>query len=198
MGYVQKTILVMMILIQTNLLFSQKKLSKDTLFYKTDSTLRWRDFKGHSIPSAAATADSYISIYANAKPNVKTNSEDLYIYPVFLKKKSWYKSAADTTEYLLKHEQLHFDIAELVCRMIRKELKQEFGNSFDNYQKRYEKILNKYLKQYTKMSEDYDNETSHSLNMAKQKEWNDKIKQMLDDLSEYSAPVVSIDLNKFK
>jgi hypothetical protein len=196
--YIAKFIFALVAILWSNHLFAQKRPLKDTLFWKTDSTLKWSDFKGHAQSNMQMAAESYIVIQTKGEPNVNTNAVDILVRPIFQPKKSWYKSPKDTTKYLLEHEELHFDIAELNCRMMRKELKAEFKSSFTDYVKRFEKILNKYEKQYVKMSEDYDKETSHSLNMEKQKEWNDRIKKQLNDFQDYSSATVSIDLGKYK
>ena len=86
----------------------------------------------------------------------------------FNKNTSWCRKEYQS-ETLLKHEQLHFDIAELFAR----KLKLAFSNySYSrNYQNEILEIFEEKKLEYHAMQRRYDEETEHSLNMFKQKEW---------------------------
>ncbi len=85
-------------------------------------------------------------------------------------------------ESLLNHEQLHFDIAELFARKIRKEifnLKQRNDNlHYIDY-----KIIYKDLyKDYRAYQNLYDSETEHSKLVIQQKQWQEKVAKELVEL----------------
>jgi len=85
------------------------------------------------------------------------------------------------SNYLLKHEQGHFNISEIFARKMRLRLKKAIINQiiFDNISDNIEKELRNYQKLY-------DKETNHSKNIEKQEEWDIKIANELKELEEYS------------
>ncbi len=140
--------------------------------------LSWSDFKGKIPPAAvpAATTASGISYTYSANllhHEVKLNFEvNAYFYP----NESWYKPE-QCTDNTLRHEQLHFDIAELFARKMRNRLhRTSFSDDVkEEVRKIYKDILNA-LKDY---QDQYDWETNFSRNLEKQMEWNQKIEEAL-------------------
>ena len=101
----------------------------------------------------------------------------------FNPKGSWVKKS-DKTDYLLKHEQTHFDIYEVNARKLREEL-QTKKLTPKNAQDVLNRLVDKYQELNIKTQERYDSETEHSIKEAKQKKWNDKIAAELEELSAY-------------
>jgi hypothetical protein len=97
--------------------------------------------------------------------------------------------------YLLKHEQVHFNIEELYLRMLKKKitetcfLKSTFKNTFSLLIKNYEN-------QAKEAQKIYDKETNLSRNEKKQEEWNKKIAKQLKDLEAYSSDIIKAPLKK--
>src|SRR5687768_5559097 len=79
--------------------------------------LQWRDFKGKRPGDAAGDAGTVVQI--KAKPFMIKNKVHYDVFALFVKDKSW---AEAFTAPLLAHEKLHFDIAELYARKIRKKI----------------------------------------------------------------------------
>ena len=70
---------------------------------------------------------------------------------------------------MLNHEQLHFDIAELFARKLRKELEKPRFTTAST-----EEIFSavaSFNMELDKMQKRYDNETNHYRNKKKQKKW---------------------------
>ena len=95
-----------------------------------------------------------------------------YFYP----NESWYKPDI-CDDFILGHEQLHFDISELFARKMRRKLRR---TSFsDNVKAEIRKIYKDILKELKDYQELYDWETDFSRNREKQLEWNKKITEAL-------------------
>ena len=98
----------------------------------------------------------------------------------FLKDRSWKKS--DFDEYVLNHEQRHFDIAEIYARKIRYSLDSIKSEPL----KYYKSIVQNHLRARKKYSEKYDDETNHSQNKEVQELWNNYIDKELLRYEEYA------------
>jgi predicted secreted Zn-dependent protease len=95
-------------------------------------------------------------------------------------KKSWGRIKND---YILAHEQKHFDLTEVFARKLNKELKEyKFNNATvgDDINRIYQGMVN----ELTYTQQQYDKETDHSRNPPVQQEWNNRI----DSLLEVTAP----------
>src|SRR5205085_4703224 len=100
----------------------------------------------------------------------------------FSKNNSWgrYK-----TEYILRHEQGHFDITELFARKLAKEIK-EYKFDPQKYQQELNKIYKKVMDEKEDYQERYDKETDFSRNKERQVQWLEKIKDELEELDEFA------------
>jgi hypothetical protein len=152
-----------------------------SICWAEETKLRWSDFQGvpdstsSGLAGCAATLEA-IGFWDKGLPNFKVTN-------CFNKIHSW---AKDTTSiHLLKHEQLHFDIAEIHARKLRKTIDSlRFVNVDDMnvYSDRIEYILD--LRDSVNIQ--YDTETAHSIYRLKQKEWEEKITNLLKELDDYS------------
>ena len=137
--------------------------------------LQWIDFNGPAKDSSNYDAESFAEVRYSYTFN---NFSDFKfeVNATFNRNTSWYRREAQSTS-LLKHEQLHFDIAELFA----KKLKAEFENfSYTaNFKNEIAEIFDKKKLQYHLMQEKYDIETSHSLNSEKQRQWEFAIREEL-------------------
>ncbi|MBL7733039.1 MAG: DUF922 domain-containing protein [Chitinophagaceae bacterium] len=157
--------------------FSQP-LEEDELEWSASRRLTWADYKASPDPDsdAAASTTTYLSI----EYKISSTSFGFTIKSRFSKNKSWGRHKND---YILSHEQGHFDIAEIFARMLNKEMSEYKFNS-RTYQKDLKKIYDKVTDEKEEMQEEYDRETRHSINKTKQAEW---LKKISDKLNEYSA-----------
>lgn len=154
---------------------------EDRIEWSATRKLTWDDFKGAPDPSSpnAALTNSTINIeYGYDKSGLKH-----LIRCGFNKSKSWVKTKND---YILNHEQLHFDIAEVHARMLHKEIKEYRFNS-RTVDADISAIYNRIVKAHTNTQRQYDLETHHSLDTAKQQEWNGRVEAMLRSMADFAG-----------
>jgi len=176
-----------MILLATLTTFGQRL----TIPWAQDIKLTWDDFQGPIDPASSFAA------YTNAQMNyvIKTapdGAPTLYILCTFRKNFSWKNpeklKQVDDKPYLLNHEQGHFDLEEVITRRMRKEFAEYCAahKKSPTFNTDIEQIFKKLTTASQALQDQYDNETNHSKNKAKQEEWNKKIAAMLTELNQYA------------
>lgn len=179
-----KTYLLAALLINPLLFFAQltQENKKDDLIpWSTDNKLVWSYYKGKPDPAsdAAATTTTYLGIQYNFSDGKITYK----IECSFSKNKSW---VSVKTDYILSHEQGHFDITEIFARKLNK-LTKEYKFNKNSYQQDLQNIYNTVMNEKEKLQDQYDNETDYSRKKDKQAEWLKKIEKMLEEYNEFSA-----------
>jgi Bacterial protein of unknown function (DUF922) len=157
--------------------FSQSK-NEELLDWSATRRLTWNDYKAKPEPGnddAAAT-----TTYLGIEYNITSDGFGYKIQSPFSKTRSWGRYKDD---YVLSHEQGHFDIAEIFARKLNKQMSEYVFNK-KTYQQDLNKIYNDILAEKEKMQNEYDEETNHSINKEKQAEW---LKKISDLLKEYEA-----------
>jgi hypothetical protein len=89
--------------------------SQDLIEWNEYYSLTWEDFQG--TPDKQAIGDAGTAVQIKAKPFYVKDQVQYDVEALFNRKKSWSRGKSES---LLQHEQLHFDIAELYARKIRK------------------------------------------------------------------------------
>jgi hypothetical protein len=162
-----------------------KRLKNDTIVWQKDSLLSRPDFKGRVTAQWAGCASTFLMVTP-----VETNGNMLFsVRAVFIKSKS---NIIKTSDYILKHEQLHFDICELFARKLRKTMSETDFTKVKNIVPQIQSMYNKVNAEYVRYEEKYDNETNHGENPAKQKLWSDDVANQLKDLDKYSTEDVNV------
>ena len=144
-------------------------------FYK----LQWEDFQGE--PDKNSLGDAATAVSIKAKPFLVKKRINYDVVAIFNREKSWVRDKAAS---LLAHEQLHFDIAELYARKIRKriiELKDQGINDI----KVYNAAIQELLQESNEVDRNYDIETLHGAMSNKQKQWTTNVKDELANLRRY-------------
>src|SRR6476620_7552760 len=133
-------------------------------------------------PSSTSDAAAITSTALGVEYHLKNNALTYTISCRFSKTNSW---GRHKTDYILQHEQGHFDITELFARKLAKELK---AYKFDphKYQDDVGKIYKKLMYEKEEYQNKYDKETDFSRNKEQQAEWLEKIRDELDELDEYA------------
>jgi predicted secreted Zn-dependent protease len=147
-------------------------------FYK----LQWHDFQGE--PDEHSIGDAGTAVKIKAKPYLIKNEVRYDVYALFNRNKSW---ARDQSAALLAHEQLHFDIAELYARKIRKKINKLNDNGVNDV-KTFNAAIQELLYESNEVDERYDLETLHGALSKKQAAWAEKIKEELISLQHYKKP----------
>lgn len=142
--------------------------------------LDWGDFQGLPDKNSdnAALTSSHIKFqfgYGGGKFNYT-------IHCTFDKKRSWARVKSD---YILKHEQGHFDIAELHARKLKKALS-GYRYKEATVEKEVSDLHNNIMKEHHLMQAAYDRETDHSRELSSQLVWDNYIDSSLKALSPYS------------
>jgi predicted secreted Zn-dependent protease len=84
------------------------------------------------------------------------------------------------TDYILAHEQGHFDITELFARRLHEALLQYTFNR-KTYKQDINAIYQKIVREKEEMQHAYDSESDHSRKRKLQFEWEEKIELLLKD-----------------
>jgi hypothetical protein len=173
--------------------FSNAKIRGERLVWHPDSLLKWEYFQAKPKSAYGIAALSNIAI-DNKAELINNRTVRVTIVATFNKYYSWAKEEFKD-DYVLKHEQVHFDIYELYARKCRKEFT-EAKFTYNNMQKKLPKLLYKYGNEAVEYQKKYDEETKHSIIESKQEEWNIKIAEELKELEEYAIQFVDIKAEK--
>ena len=160
-------------------LFAQRD-NEELIRWDDAKRLNWSDYKGKPDPSSDAAAST--STYLVIDYNISQNKMTYKIQSMFSRTRSW---GLHKTDYILSHEQGHFDIAEVFARKLHKKMS-EFKFDKRTYQKNLGKIYDEVVEEKTEMQNDYDRETRHSINKEKQAQWIKKIEKLLEEYEDYS------------
>lgn len=174
---------------------SQEKQEYDRIEWSSDVKLTWKDFMGKPDTLSKYKAVTFTKIRVQDE---KFDDKIILNFPAtFNRSLSWTKDTKSTS--LLRHEQVHFDISELVARKIRKDCSQhvsyDLSLSYEFIQNTYD-----YYRTYCldSINDTYDSETNHGMIKSKQKEWEEKIAKELKDLDRYAYTKVTIERVKSK
>lgn len=158
--------------------------------------LTWEDFKGEPNLSSEFIAVSAGKIDVSSKEPITVLTKKIYltIRSLFYNEESW---TITNSGEILQHEQLHSDIREVYARMMIKKLleKTEFISS-ENAQKWFDIVYSELDKKMRLTQGEYDNETNHSMNKERQKEWNEKVAKQLEELKDYTDTEIIITIKK--
>jgi len=149
--------------------------------WSSANRLTWDDYLAK--PPSSTDAAAITSTALGVEYRLKNNLLAYTITCRFSKTNSW---GRHKTDYILQHEQGHFDITELFARKLAKELK-EYKFNPRKYQEDVGKIYKKVMGEKEEYQNKYDKETDFSRNKAQQAEWLQKIRDELDDLDEYAS-----------
>ncbi|GIV45013.1 MAG: hypothetical protein KatS3mg035_2190 [Bacteroidia bacterium] len=167
--------------------------NKDTIVWSKGYKLSWEDFKGR--PKSGISFEAISHIVISDEYTYENNMIKFIIVAQFIPKKSWTKSK--NRLILLEHEQLHFDIAELYARKLKKKLAEtKFRSNPEKIKEKYDRIFDKMYKELNYYQDLYDKETDFSRDEVRQKEWREKVARELEELEEYANPELVIDLSK--
>ncbi|WP_317896978.1 DUF922 domain-containing protein [Aurantibacillus circumpalustris] len=163
-----------------------RKLKNDTVIWKQDSLLHKEDFKARGKSNGPlGYAATGIFMY----PGESGGELLFYVEALFIKSKSY---ITQYSEYVLRHEQIHFDICELHARKLRQKMTNTNFKNVKNLQSETTKLYNKVSGELFKEQEKYDKDTEHGINSAKQKLWEEEIQNRIKELDEFSASSINI------
>ncbi len=91
--------------------------------------------------------------------------------------RSWTKERS--SEYLLNHEQRHFDLTEYHTRVFKRKIREFNFETPKTAVRELKKLFDQQLALHDAMQEDYDEQTNHSINQTNQIIWDAKIDSLL-------------------
>jgi len=166
----------------------------NVLVWSNDSFLRWTDFNAESNPAAFEDSHSIIKYrYTWTINSEKIESqilffiENIQLSVEFYPGLSWVRTL-QTNDDLLKHEQGHFDLAELIKRENLEKLQNKFHNKQfptrgknEEQRKQFAKVdsgkmiaieVEKLEEILSQRRQEYDEQTNFGQNLEKQSEYN--------------------------
>lgn len=167
---------------------SYQSVEDSTIIWNKNRPLKWSDF--------LAKPDTLSSYKAITSTNLKTKiisftteKIEYEIYNEFEKYKSWTNLKSDN---LLKHEQVHFDIAEIAIRKLRRKFSQYKLVDIKSLNDKINELFNEAILERRSLNKKYDEETNHGINLNKQRKWELSVKNDLESLKAYSSIKVII------
>lgn len=151
--------------------------------------LTWADFRGKPDKNSDAVALTASGItfgysYRQQKGSGEIISFTTEVNAYFYPKMSWYHRDR-ANNYILAHEQLHFDLTELYVRKFRKAVKDlPITKSIKSDLKKLQKEINSAL---SEAQNKYDFETNHSIIPDAQQKWIDSISIELEKLKAFKS-----------
>lgn len=157
---------------------------KEKLQWKENRPLTWKNFKARPKKTVPYEANTNTGISFSWKYSTESGFPVLEyeIVSNFYPESSWVKNVEES-EYLLGHEQVHFDITELHARKLRqaidnykmgKNIKQELNRLYENIER--ERVI---------MQNSFDLETNHSRNKDAEAKWRKFVSEELRRWKKY-------------
>ena len=158
------------------------------ILWSESDKLIWSDFKGRRDKRSHHHAVTTSSL--QTQPIVFTQEKVQYeLFALFDKKKSW---TVSDSKALLAHEQVHFDISELVLRKMRKKFLEHNFKDLNGVNYMIDSTFEEASNERDRLNREYDKETNHSRNKEQQLEWQKRIEEEIEELSDYSSILVTI------
>ena len=157
--------------------------AQEKLAWNENRQLAWDVFQSKDIAissKAAATTFCGISYLLNSSTK-KFTARQVKIEAFFVPSKSW-AHKDHKTDFVLMHEQSHFDIAELFARRFRKLISDKTMDA-----KTLQKYYTDTYDDYKDYQQDYETVTNHGRFRDKQYEYTEKINQEIEKLSDFKT-----------
>ena len=150
------------------------------LNWNSNRKLTWNDFQKEADASDPLHAMTSTNISVQA--HCDGNEMKFDVKCQFAVLDSWTKNKS--SESLLQHEQLHFDITEIYARQLRQKLEQQKSLCTGDKRK-FNAVVNKVFADWKKTQERYDAESKHGIDDAKQQQWTENVANLLTSLEAY-------------
>ena len=160
--------------------FLSSTIEDEKIVWNENERLSWSDFKAphRSGVSYVASTSSGISFsYSYSERNRKIDL-NITIQSNFYPASSWV-NPGDASDYILAHEQAHFDISEIHARILRKKVSETTFSK--KVKKELTNLYNEVDKKRIAMQHLFDKESDHSKIKEKEYEWEAYIKQQLKE-----------------
>lgn len=159
---------------------STDRATEDMIPWENDKRLAWDDFLCDPKTGTDAVASTSTSLGIAYQLNGGELKYHITCY--FNKEKSW---GLMKTDYILAHEQGHFDITEIFARRLHETL-QNYQFNKRTFKKDISQIYQSIVSQKEEYQKTYDAETDHSRNRKVQYDWLERIDGLLAETQPYS------------
>ena len=142
-------------------------------------SLTWAYYTIKSDSDSSYWANTLWNVYYKYKivsihvDTVKVELQTSYV----LKGESWVSKERESDE-LLRHEQVHFNMA-ILCELEFKHGVASTTLFLNDYRQKIDSVFNTVLKNIIELNVEYDNETNHMWNQSKQQFWQTKINEKI-------------------
>lgn len=153
-----------------------------------DSKLNWENFEEVEFTDSKFVASCYSGIYTKIVSGSSGQVKCFVSYGYF-NSISWVLKGQEN-ERLLNHEQLHFDITELVSRQIKKSIAEETFSGDVKSKITHSVELGTAIRDSLQSA--YDKQTRHGESGFFQAYWNYLIREQLDSLKKYENDYVQV------
>jgi len=180
---------ILIILFITNSLFAQSNFENDSiLLWNSKRKINFKDFTSEIKPDDYnhATAVIVPSLMLIPKIIYENKINKVKIVAIMNKNKSWSKSSQD---YVLSHEQGHFDITEIFARKFRKKITDAKSSEIKIDVIFLTNLFNTNDIEHLDFQFQYESETQKGTNYKIQQIWNEKIKKMLEELKDFESDI---------
>ncbi|WP_223649909.1 DUF922 domain-containing protein [Hymenobacter psoromatis] len=184
MRFLSAIILVVSLLsIKTAFAQAAVPLPAGSIRWSAGRPLRVTDFQGRPRPGQthAALTSANINTGAICRDNIFVGTAQASFTPTA----SWVRDPARLTPALLRHEQLHFDIAEVYARRLRQQLA-ALRLPCNQLGDRFNRLSQAAYAAWQKAEDDYDLDTNHGLQHERQAQWEAQVHQQLLDLADFA------------
>ncbi|MEL6811743.1 MAG: DUF922 domain-containing protein [Bacteroidota bacterium] len=138
--------------------------------WRADRKLTWADFKGtpNGPEDFVASTNSGVSFSYSYRETNGVGKVEYSVLSNFYPQLSWYRPSK-VTDYILAHEQMHFDISELHARKLRKAMEDIPHNR--DFKGNSETLYNQAEEDRRTMQKQYDLDSDHSNNRDEEFKW---------------------------
>jgi len=163
------------------------------LDWKGGRKLTWADFQATPPVQSAHAALTNSGINLDLK--LQNREFNVKVYARFNPDKSWKRSDIEKSDYLLAHEQLHFDITELYARKLRKAFLTRSWKENENVNDIFNDLYQSNQDQLWKVQDIYDAETEHSIKKESQAKWSKAVSDSLKMFRDYEEPEIRFSID---
>ncbi len=166
----------------SNIVYGQK------IYWEEGKKLTWDNFKSKANNQPGTNVVAYTNCgwsYSYVKSSNPRAPIKIKVETIFNENQSW-KDVKRINNYVLLHEQKHFDAAEVFARKLRKEIAEKIRTSSD-FDKYFKSTYNRILREYQNFQKAYDAETKNGMMEEKQSEYNRIIAEELENHKSYRA-----------
>jgi len=184
-GKVRRTIILFTILSCVLTARAQGYLRVDTtqfIEWNEERPLRWSDYRLFDEREVQTDAFALTTVFHSIRGGMSKGKPNFQVRVLYVKEKSWTTNIGSNA--LLSHEKLHFDLAELYGRKLRKQI-ESLGRQGEKRIKTYQANIQRLLDDFKLKSYAYDEETNHGRISDAQKEWERFVSAELRRLNKY-------------